>query len=261
MKILKFRLHNKSHEYEVIKPVPANWKIPEWFRQGEVYLQKSSESVLPKELRHAGMKACMPLLDSLTSGYLLLLWRNVEITKNENNVVKWRYVVKDKDGQWVEDTSENPYIAIEERPFELGYTMPRPAGYAFNHLTWHSFWGMEAPRGWSILFTHPLNQFQLPFITGSGIVDSDNFTTNGRVPFFIKDGWTGVLEEGTPLVQFIPIKRATWISKYSDHFNKKDHWGITEISKTSNGHYRNKLWISKKYISSIDKRKKDEDNN
>jgi hypothetical protein len=58
--------------------------------------------------------------------------------------------------------------------------------------------------------THPLNRFDLPFTTTSGIVDSDKFFAPGNVPFFIKEGFSGIIPEGTPFLQLIPIKRATW---------------------------------------------------
>ena len=34
-------------------------------------------------------------------------------------------------------------------------------------------------------------------------------------PFFIKEGFTGLIPYGTPIVQIIPFKRDDWKSKFS----------------------------------------------
>ena len=73
-----------------------------------------------------------------------------------------------------------------------------------------NFWTLEAPEGWSILFTHPLNREDLPFRTLAGMVDCDAFG-DGYVHFpaiWTDDGFRGVLPAGTPVAQAIPVPRA-----------------------------------------------------
>jgi hypothetical protein len=36
---------------------------------------------------------------------------------------------------------------------------------------------------------------------------------SGNIPFFIKEGFSGVIPKGTPIAQVIPFKRESWTSK------------------------------------------------
>ncbi len=38
-------------------------------------------------------------------------------------------------------------------------------------IKFHNLWTIEAPEGYSLLFTHPVNRFDLPFTTLTGWVD------------------------------------------------------------------------------------------
>jgi hypothetical protein len=79
-------------------------------------------------------------------------------------------------------------------------------------LKFHNLWTIEAPEGYALLFTHPANRFDLPFVTLTGLVDCDryhdswiNFPAYWREP-----GFRGVLPKGTPIAQCFPVKREPW---------------------------------------------------
>lgn len=243
-----------SHDLEMLKsfptPISANDDIPKWWLDGESFLNKNDYSAIVKnkEDRIAGMKGCMPFLDAVSSGYLIRLWRSVEISwENDSLVIK--QVVKDKNGIWVEDDFEDPYKCIGVRNGDLGHTMPRPAGYHFSHLAWACPWGMRTPKNWSVIITHPMNRYELPFITLSGIVETDKFSANGNLPFFIKNGWSGVIEAGTPIAQVIPVKRSSWLSTNRFGLSKKTTYFANAARSVNYGYYRSKMWIKKKYLT------------
>ena len=83
-------------------------------------------------------------------------------------------------------------------------------------IKFHNLWSIEAPEGYSLLFTHPLNRFDLPFTTLSGLVDCDRY----------RDSWihfpahwhnmnfSGVLPKGTPVAQCLLVKRENWVARY-----------------------------------------------
>ena len=50
----------------------------------------------------------------------------------------------------------------------------------------------------------------------AGLIDSDKFFGPGNIPFFVKEGFTGTIEKGTPYAQIIPIKRSSW-SSFADY--------------------------------------------
>jgi hypothetical protein len=65
------------------------------------------------------------------------------------------------------------------------------------------------------MFIHPTYRPDLPFYILPAIVDTDKHPLIINFPFFIKEGFTGVIEFGTPMVQAIPFKRDNWESKTS----------------------------------------------
>jgi hypothetical protein len=251
MKVLQF-LRKRGFQYNLEYPKPSSEFIPEWFRKAESFIEIETGLIanIDQQGISGGLKSCMPFLDALSSGYMMVSVANIRITKNENDVVEWEYVEKDKNGEW--QVTDIDWTQIAERHGDIGHTIPRPYGFANNHLVWTNHWGMKLPKGWSVLATHPLNRTDLPYYTLSGIVDSDRFAPNGNLPFFIKDGWLGVIERGAPLVQLIPIKRSTWVSKVG-HLNEMDHFFGHEARNIAYGYYRKNMWVPKKY-----KRGKDE---
>jgi hypothetical protein len=90
---------------------------------------------------------------------------------------------------------------------------PHPQGYHEKHFAWWPDWAVELPDGYSALYTSPLNRFELPFLTMSGIVDNDQVVLPGTMPFFVLKGVTGVLPAGTPYAQIFPFKREHWRSE------------------------------------------------
>jgi hypothetical protein len=237
-------------------PIPAQKMIPDWWKKGENFISKEDDgiNVLGKEDRAGGMKSCVPFLDAITSGYLILATYDIEITRNDSNVVEYRKVRKNEQGEWVQDYSPVTRDLITERPINLGHTIPRPPGCSWNHLAWGGMWGYDLPRGWSMLVTHPLNRWELPFVTTSAIVDGDNFPLSGFYPFFIKEGWLGVIEEGTPIIQMIPIKRETWMASF--HILPNSWKKMADALRSVNyGYYRSNFWVKKKYLSEKNNKK------
>ena len=188
MKLINFFSHKKYDDLG--QPVPIKNALPNWWKTAE-------SSYGPDKM--PGLKKCVPFMDAMLSGYALTLPYDVFVAPQENGEIKIT---------WSGPRELTDFIA--ERPAELGATIPRPAGHASNHLVFKGIWGIKTPRGWSVLLTHPLNRFDLPFTTTSGIIDSDEFTGPGNIPFFIKEGFSGVIPKGTPIAQLIPIKRSSW---------------------------------------------------
>ena len=102
---------------------------------------------------------------------------------------------------------------VEPRPPMDGFKTP--CGYSDNHFHWNINWGPELPKGYSALYIPPINNFSLPFITTSGIIDNDKLTTTGRLPFFIKKNFEGTIKKGTEYINIIPFKREDWEAEYN----------------------------------------------
>lgn len=259
MKVIKFILdpYFKKSGVFVPQPVPAISMIPQWYKDAEVFVNKETMGLdIPDpSLRAPGIKSCMPVFDSLTSGYFLTTWWSIEVYVNApGGNLKWKYVEQDSNGEWV-DSTINPQM-VSERKGDMAYTMPRPEGFAHNHMVWQGKWGMKLPKGWSMMLIHPSHRFDLPFYTVGGIIDSDRFSANGNLPFFIKKNWVGIIEKGTPIAQIIPIKRQAWISRIiSENQDKMGRYLAEQVRSVVFGYYRSNVWVKKRYEADYDFKK------
>jgi len=150
------------------------------------------------------LKSCSPFKDAFVSGYMILLMCDIEIISYENG---------DVDVLWNKEFPSNP---VEKRgPLIEGFQgngMINPIGTSPIMFAWSASWGVKTSKNDNVLITHPLNHYELPFVTTSGVIDSGYFPIAGNIPFFIKEGFTGVIAKGTPIAQVIPFKRQDWVS-------------------------------------------------
>lgn len=49
-------------------------------------------------------------------------------------------------------------------------------------IKFHNLLSIEAPEGYALFFTHPVNRLNLPFTTLSGLVDATAFATSTSIP-------------------------------------------------------------------------------
>ncbi|MGY4450794.1 hypothetical protein ACVWZR_005454 [Bradyrhizobium sp. i1.3.1] len=111
--------------------------------------------------------------------------------------------------------------------------------------SFHNLWTIEAPEGYSLFFTHPVNRFDLPFITLSGLVDCDRYR-DSWIHFpahWHNTGFRGVLPKGTPIAQCIPVKREDWTrqtSAFTEDEAQKVH-ALRAALKREPGLYRRKF--------------------
>jgi hypothetical protein len=227
MKLIKFIPWPSKKE--LVGPKPVKAFIPQWWKDGE------SEFETPDGTMMNGMKTCVPFMEVMMTGYYLLTPFDIYVTKDENGNININW-------QGPDNVYKN---FVTERQKELGITIPRPAGHYPNHFAWYSHWSWKTPRGYSTFVTQPFNRYDLPFTTVSGIIDSDKFHGNGNIPFFLKEGFEGIIPEGTPYAQVYPFKRNNWRSWIDDSvtysIEEKELSGI----RTKEGSYKKKFWQKK----------------
>lgn len=225
----------KDSEILVEHPKPSNAYIPEWFKK------------MPKEksnMNKTGMdktaKACMPFIDSLTSGYIQELPCDLEIFNNGvdsfgNDLISYRWHGS------IRPCSSRNEEAMSENVF------PKFDGYCNVELHWITNWEPQTPKGYSTMYHHPSNRLDLPFYTLTGIIDTDSWSINGPLPFLIKKGFSGIIPVGTPIYQITFIKRENWVSektKYDENFIKKH---IQNTKKVISGGYKRFYWNRKSF--------------
>ena len=230
MKFYHFIPDRGAWEVGVPNPDLAKKFLPDWYKKAEISYIDGDKTDEP------GLKTCVPFLDSLLSGYMLATWTNIYVKKLDDGSL---------DIHWDADATSEPFGVRHENS---GRTMPRPAGHRPEHLAWSPKWGIKSPKGWSTLVTHPLNRWDLPFTTTSGIMDSDKINTSGNIPFFLKDDFEGVIPKGTPFAQLIPIKRAEWTAAvYDPALRDVIPETGNKIRGVKRGYYRDNMWVKKVY--------------
>jgi hypothetical protein len=211
-------------------PTPAKKNAPEWFKKALRFKDGGdSPNIWDPENGNLGMKSCVPFLDSLLTGYIVTLWQDVKVT------------IVDGVPSFAWNTSPDVLTGGETEP-----SFPLPYGHS-NGYVWKIPFIVQTPPGYSVLVTHPLNRFDLPFTTLSAVVDSDKIFPSGNVPFILKDGFEGVIEKGTPLYQMIPFKRENWSSEVDDTLVEKNNQRMYDMTSVLMGHYKKNIWSRKNY--------------
>jgi hypothetical protein len=209
---------------------PAKNYIPQWYKK--IPQWKNNEIFEIGKGVNITVKHCMPFLDSLRSGYMITLPNDLYV-KNDNGF---------------------PYIGWNNADFapllrdEPADSNLIPAGHYPNEFSWRTGSANTVPIGYSVLFTHPLNRHDLPFTTLSGIVDGGLIMNpTGQIPFYIKDGFEGIIPQGTPIVQMIPFRQENWSMKKSKGLVEESYKHNKQTLSVFSGWYKKTFWTRKNY--------------
>jgi hypothetical protein len=220
-------------------PTPTIKSIPEWYRKADRFYKKPEGDfwIGPDGGKIPTWKSCPALLDVMGTGYILKTPCDIEFRMQDENTVS--AIVKDE--KYKDFCSPRGSMPQFEHP----------KGYYENHFAWFPDWGVETPKGYSVLYSQPFNRFELPFLTTSGIIDNDKVKLLGSMPFFLIKGFEGIIPAGTPFAQLLPFKREDWESeiKIEDGLtmHKKNIDNASFYRVPDGGIYKNKIWEPRRY--------------
>lgn len=237
-------------------PEPGVKHVPEWYRSLAKFYKSNEEITLnPHNMvgtdgAQVSTKMCMPYFDALTGGYMYVLEQDlhVDLDKDGKPILSW------PNGDIV--------MLVDKRPI---VDIPVPDNCHPIHYGWRMNWYYETPPGHSVLITHPMNRVDLPFITLSGIVESDIWGLPVFTAFFLKRNFRGVIPKGTPIFQIIPFKRDNWELEVVDTEEELDRHQFMAENRRSllYGYYKKTAWRKKIFgmfgIKSKEVRHDDED--
>jgi len=198
-KIIKANAVNDASKYLVDPPKPGVHHLPEWYKKQKNYSNGLNTTFDVLNNGEVGTyKLCIPLIDTLTSGYILSTPADIHVAKANG-------------------TTNSPYLTWKvnwplldfQDPKTLG-NYPPPYAHNPNLFRWYVDWQLVTPKGYSLWVTHPSHRYDLPFTTLNGFVDTDTHPNHLFLPFFIREGFEGVIPKGTPIAQLLPIKRENW---------------------------------------------------
>jgi hypothetical protein len=220
------------------KPFPTKQVLPKWWKEMTPYNKNNNNPdgkklIVENFISNATFKKCTPMLDVLTSGYIIPLWADVQIRQtNANPLITWR--VEQQNVFEVHGESSN-YVET-------------PDGYHSQVFKYINGWIPKTPKGYSYLVVQPFGYKNLPFTAVPAIVDGDKSTLQIIPPVWVKKDFEGVVEKGTPMVQIIPFKRDNWKSEF-DYYKNGEYDIIEEknFNSTLINHYIKNHWSKKDY--------------
>jgi hypothetical protein len=221
-----------EEELEIIQPMSKH--RPEWYKKMPSFSDGQKKLSFDKDIqKNTTVKHCMPFLDTLNTGYAITLMQDVLVgNKTSDFNIVWQ-------------TSPTP---LHVRHSTAAPGLPVPSGHSPVHYAWNFYGNVKLPKGYSMIFTHPLNRYDLPFTTLSGVVDADGIFFSGNLPFFLREGFEGIIPAGTPIAQMIPFKREEWKMEVDDSVAIEGKKRRREMRFTMLDHYKNNFWHKKSYL-------------
>ena len=198
-------------------PIPASLGLPTWLKamptQAFNAINMRDEDTI---------KRCPPFVDAMTCGFLIPLICDLRI---ENGEIVWDNDIPPGGSL---DFPRSP-IGFHDASQATGSPLFESDRYI---IKFHNLWTIEAPEGYAVFFTHPVNRFDLPFTTLSGLVDCDRYRDNWiHFPAHWHDvNFKGVLPKGTPIAQCVPVKREDWVAQTAS-FTAEETQRVHELAK------------------------------
>lgn len=217
-----------------IVPIAATTQLPEWFKAIPTFPNNDKKFRVDENSQvNVSVKWCNPFIDAMTAGYLILLPYDIFVEKRDG----YPYFI------WHAGGSE--YVSKHDMN-QISKTMI-PDGYSEQPYKFKNQWGIKTPDGYSSFISHPSNRTDLPFITLSGMVDTDTYNNPVNFPFIIKNDFEGIISRGTPIAQIIPIKRESWASKINPYSYRYVQKKKLEFFQHIYRSYKNQYWHRKDY--------------
>ena len=204
-------------------PKSASKFIPEWYQESKSYM---NDEKIPDGNggTSATIKRCMPVFDSIVSGYIITTIVDVwvkQIARENNNIE-----IKQPFYEWPS------YTPLSFHPVDQAPNYPNNTGHTVAYPKWMNPWSIKTPPGYSAFFVQPLHR-KSDFTILPGVVDTDKYTAPINFPFILNDiKFEGLIPAGTPIVQVIPFKRDSWKIEIGDKKDFENQNKATALLKT-----------------------------
>jgi len=217
-------------------PVPASKIIPDWYKEISKY--NASNNLKDLNLGNdrgidsssISIKICSPTFDAYVSGDYFVMPEDVLVKIDDKGIPRLSW-------------ESNELIML--RLPEIEY--PIPPGYHTISFSFRMMFGIRTSPGTSCLITHPLNQYELPYLVPSAIVDTDKKMAPLDIRFVLKRGFEGLIKQGTPLFQVIPFTRESWQMEDNDSMFESEMWEHEKRRTMLHSYYTKELQQKKEF--------------
>jgi hypothetical protein len=234
---MKITFISKISDPTLPNPIPAVKQIPDWYKSLERYSGGIKRPVLEANQSSGTIKTCMPVLDSITSGYLILSPCDLFVSKQgEETIFQW---------------PSHDLIAFHGNDQVKGYPSHKEKYNNSNLPKFNNPWIVKTPKNYSCLFIQPMHR-DLPFTILPGVVDTDTYVESVNFPFRLDPNFEGLIPKGTPIAQVLPFRRNSWSMNIAS-LNKQNkyhkQWISTIYTLKSEyfDRYKKHFWSKKSY--------------
>ena len=201
---IEFTTDNKLTELD-FKPIPSKKFIPEWYKNMSLHTE-GADSFDAKKLVADGskttftIKGCIPVLDYITSGYILIAHADIlitpEISEDKESKTYW----------WRSNTADIESHNHSQCPIKMN-------GYKNNYFKIVNPWSIKTPKGYSCLFYQPEYFMETRYKLLPAIVDTDGYSEPVNFPGIILSNESFMIKAGDPIMAVFPFKRDNWESE------------------------------------------------
>jgi hypothetical protein len=185
-------------------PIPAKKMLPDWYKNlsdhcvdkeyiNDAYYHHVNEISSTKTIR-----GCVPVLDYLTSGYIIRAHSQLLITPKLIDV--------DLESFWWK--SSNTVLDTHNHiqcPIKID-------GVKKTYMKYENCWGIKLPKGYSCLFYQPHYFLEKRFVLFPAIVDCDEYNNPVSFSGYMSSKESFYINPGDPIVAVFPFKRDDWTS-------------------------------------------------
>lgn len=196
--VIEFIPSKKEYSQIFDAPIPASKVIPQWYKDQNLDIGQSMNINQETGTTARTIKACMPVFDMITAGYIIKCPAEILVKKDEYGAPQTTWSI---DAMSLIDSH-----SIEQFS---NFSVPKEY-YSDSALKFINPWIIKTPPGYSTLFITPVMRDDLPFYCLPAIVDTDKHPFAVNFPFFIKKDFEGIIGYDTPIMQIIPFKRENW---------------------------------------------------
>jgi hypothetical protein len=213
-------------------PKPAIKAIPDWYKDTPEYVDGFGKKYDKSGNTSSTIKKCIPILDAMTSGYILYTQVDLQVTQEDGSP----YFVWPSQGP----ISFHPILQAPLHP-KKNDSAPYPK--------WNNPYAIKTPPGYSSLFLPPMHNPNKVFTILEGLVDTDKYSAPVNFPFILNNvKWEGIIEAGTPMAQVIPIKRDSWEHAIGLQKEREEQNMITlKLKSILFNSYKKQFWSRKEY--------------
>jgi len=230
---------NNAVAFEHFKPAPVKTVMPDWFAKLEMKHANAHTSAKDfierglevKNPRSQGLtaKACMPIRDYMTSGYVIKTYADISFTVEEDehgNEMFW-YITPDSSSLSGHGNIQLPSTGD---------------GVKRDYIKFMNPWTIKTAPGYSCLFYPPEYLFEDRFKLFPAIVDTDGYDQPIHFPGKIIKRGSFIVNAGTPIMCVFPFKRDDFTSEVV--FGKEK---ASIMSHVLSGAYKKFFRVKKSY--------------